>query len=73
MAQALTGQMDKSTRNSLIAAAMILLGFGVVGYYMPKIMIAVGEFSTVAAAFIACVFVLAFFLVFYLRGRSRGG
>lgn len=65
--------MDKNSRNAAIAAACILLGFGIVGYYMPRIMIAVGEYSTVAAGFIAAAFVLAFFLVFWLRGRSRGG
>lgn len=65
--------MDKDTRNSLIAAAVILFGFGIVAYYMPTVMLAVGEVSTVAAGFIAVAFVLAFFLVFYLRGKSRRG
>jgi hypothetical protein len=65
--------MDKTTRSSLIAAAVIVGGFGLLAYVMPTIMLAVGEVSTVAAGFIAAAFVLAFFLVFYLRGRSRGG
>lgn len=65
--------MDKSTRNSLIAAALILGGFGLVAFLMPRIMLSVGEVSTVAAGFIAFAFVAAFFLVFYLRGKSRGG
>lgn len=65
--------MDNSTRNSAIAAAVIMGGFGLAAYFMPTVMLAVGEVSTVAAAFIAVAFVLAFFLVFYLRGKSRGG
>lgn len=65
--------MDNRTRNSAIAAAFIMGGFGLVAYFMPTIMLAVGEVSPVAAGFIAVAFVLAFFLVFYLRGRSRGG
>ncbi len=65
--------MDKSNRNSAIAAAIILFGFGIVAFLMPRIMLAVGEYSTVAAGVIAVGFVAAFFLVFWLRGRSRGG
>lgn len=65
--------MNTENRNSAIAAAVILIGFGLVAFLMPKIMLAVGEYSTVAAGFIAVAFVVAFFLVFWLRGRSRGG
>ena len=67
--------MDKSSRNAAIAAAVILLCFGLVAYYMPTIMIAVGDVSTVAAGVVAILFVAAFFLVFWLRARSqrRGG
>jgi formate hydrogenlyase subunit 3/multisubunit Na+/H+ antiporter MnhD subunit len=65
--------MDQQTRNSAIAAAMILIGFGVVAYFLPKIMIAVGNWSTVAAGAIAIAFVAAFFLLFWWRGKSRGG
>ena len=65
--------MNTENRNSAIAAAVILIGFGLVAFLMPKIMLAVGEYSTVAAGFIAVAFVVAFFLLFWLRGRSRGG
>jgi uncharacterized membrane protein YjfL (UPF0719 family) len=65
--------VNTENRNSAIAAAVILIGFGLVAFLMPKIMLAVGEYSTVAAGFIAVAFVVAFFLVFWLRGRSRGG
>ena len=67
--------MDKGSRNAAIAAALILGGFSLVAFYMPTIMIAVGNYSTVAAGIVAVAFVAAFFLVFWLRGRSqrRGG
>jgi hypothetical protein len=67
--------MDPSTRNAAIAAAVILGGFGLGAFYMPTIMIAVGNYSTVAAGIVAVAFVAAFFLVFWLRARSqrRGG
>jgi hypothetical protein len=60
--------MDNSTRNAAIAAACIMLGFGLVAYFMPTIMLAVGQYSTAAGA-IAVAFVAAFFLIFWLRGR----
>lgn len=65
--------MTPDTRNALIAAAVILIGFAALAYFMPTIMLAVGEWSTLAAAVLAVVFVGGFFLVFWLRGRSRSG
>jgi len=65
--------MDRNSRNSAIAAAIILIGFGLVAFFMPDIMLAVGDMSPIAAGAIAILFVAAFFLVFWLRGRSRGG
>lgn len=65
--------MDRSTRNAAIAAAIILIGFGLVAFYLPNIMLAVGDRSPTAAGAVGVLFVAAFFLVFWLRGRSRGG
>jgi hypothetical protein len=67
--------MNKESRNAAIAAAIILGGFGLVAYFMPTIMIAVGNYSTFVAGVVAVAFVAAFFLVFWLRARSqrRGG
>lgn len=63
--------MTRDNRNSLIAAAVLMAVFGLGAFYMPTIMIAVGNISTVAAGLIAILFVLAFFAVFWLRGRSQ--
>lgn len=63
--------MDRQTRNAAIAALVILLGFGVVGFYMPAIMLWLGELSPYAGGVAAAVFVLAFFGIFWLRGRSQ--
>ena len=69
---AITGtRMDRNNRNALIAAACFLLAFGLVAYFLPTIMIAVGNFSTIAAGAIAILFAAAFFIVFWLRGRSQ--
>ncbi|WP_048647457.1 hypothetical protein [Nitratireductor soli] len=58
-------------RKSAIAAAIIIIGFGIVAFLMPRIMLAVGDYSTAAAGVIAVCFVAAFFLVFWLRARVQ--
>ncbi len=58
-------------RKAAIAAALILIGFGVVAYLMPRIMLAIGEYSPWAAGTFAALFVLAFFGVFWLRARAQ--
>ena len=63
--------MDQSARNAAIAAAIILVGFGLVAFYMPSIMLWLGEISPFAGGVAAVLFVAAFFGVFWLRGRSR--
>jgi drug/metabolite transporter (DMT)-like permease len=68
--------MTPENRNSAIAAAILLAIFGLGAFYLPTIMLAVGNISTVAAGILAILFVAAFFLIFWLRGRSqkkRGG
>lgn len=63
--------MDRSTRNAAIAALAILLGFGIVGFYMPTIVLWLGRASPYAGGAAAALFVLAFFGVFWLRARSQ--
>lgn len=68
--------MTPENRNSAIAAAVVLAVFGLGAFYLPTVMLAVGNFSTAVAGVIAVLFVAAFFMVFWLRGRSqrkRGG
>lgn len=63
--------MDRETRRSLVAAAWFLLFFGILAFYLPTIMLTVGAWSTVAAGGVAVLFVVAFFGVLWLRGRSQ--
>lgn len=63
--------MDRETRNSAIAAALILGGFGLLFYMMPTIMLAVGDWSTAVAGAIGLAAVAGFFLVFWLRARYQ--
>ncbi|MDX8438613.1 hypothetical protein [Mesorhizobium australafricanum] len=63
--------MDRDTRNAAIAAAVILLLFGIAAYFLPSIMLAAGKISTVLAAIIAVIFMVGLFVVLWLRGRSQ--
>jgi len=63
--------MDRETRNSAIAAAVIMIGVGAAAYFMPTIMLAVAKVSPLAAGVVAALFVGAYFLIFWLRGRFR--
>jgi hypothetical protein len=63
--------MDPKTRSAAIAAACIMFGFGIVAYWMPTLMLALGALSTLAAGILAVVFVAGFFVVFWLRARRQ--
>ncbi|WP_095199374.1 hypothetical protein [Mesorhizobium carmichaelinearum] len=63
--------MDRDTRNAAIAALWIMLLFGIAAFYLPTVMLALGSLSTVLAGIFGIVFVLAFFLVFWLRARTQ--
>jgi hypothetical protein len=63
--------MDRDTRNAAVGAFLVLLLFGIAAYYLPTVMLAVGRVSTILAAVIAAIFMLAIFVVFWLRGRSQ--
>lgn len=63
--------MSPENKSAAIAALAIMLLFGVTAYYLPTIMLAIGHFSTVLAGIFAVLFVAAFFMVFWLRGRNR--
>ena len=65
--------MDRETRGAAIAAALLMLIFGVGAFYLPTLVVALGDVSPFAGAAAAALFVAAFFLVFWLRGRSRRG
>ncbi|TIQ99525.1 hypothetical protein [Mesorhizobium sp.] len=63
--------MDRETRNAAIAAAWILLLFGLAAYFLPAIMLAACKVSTVLAVVIAALFMVGLFVVLWLRGRSQ--
>ncbi|MCZ4431644.1 hypothetical protein O3S81_18175 [Agrobacterium sp. SOY23] len=61
----------KKDRSPAIAAAAIIIGFGLIFFIMPKIMLWLGEYSPWLAAAFGTVAVLCFFLLFWLRARYQ--
>jgi cytochrome bd-type quinol oxidase subunit 2 len=59
------------TRSAIIGAAVFLVIFGVLGFFMPGILISAAETSPWLAVLIAAIFIGAFFVVFWLRGRYQ--
>ena len=59
------------TRNNAIAAAVILLAAGAALFFMPRIVLGLGEISPLLGAAAGALIVLAFFLVFWLRSRFK--
>lgn len=60
-----------STRAAAIAAAVILGGTGLIFYFMPAMMMSLSEISPWLSYALAISFVLAFFAVFWLRGKRQ--
>jgi len=59
------------TRNSMIAAALILVIVGLALHFMPQMMMGIARHSTVLAAIFVFVPFLAFFLVLWLRAKYK--
>lgn len=59
------------TRNSAIAAALILVIAGVLLYFMPSIVLGIGAFSPTLGFAAGAVIILAFFAVFWLRSKYK--
>ncbi|MBB3966502.1 MULTISPECIES: hypothetical protein [Rhizobium] len=65
-----------SHRSPAIAAAIILVCAGLVIYFLPSIVLWIGNYSPVLATAVGGCLVMAFFAVFWLRARyqrRRGG
>ena len=62
---------DRNGRSAALAALLILLGTGLVFYFLPRIMVALGDVSPWLAGTFGTLVVLGFFLVFWLRARYQ--
>jgi hypothetical protein len=62
---------ENSNRSAMIAAAIILVGAGIVLYLMPMIVLSLAEISPWLATVVGICIIMAFFLVFWLRARYQ--
>jgi hypothetical protein len=63
--------MSPESRSPALAAAAILLGAGLVIYFLPSIVLWIGNFSPALAVVVGACLLLAFFAVFWLRARYQ--
>lgn len=59
------------TRNTAIAAALILLIGGAAIYFMPKIVLGIGAYSPVLGFVAGIAIIMFFFLVLWLRSKYK--
>jgi hypothetical protein len=59
------------TRKNATAAALILIIAGALLYFMPKIVLGLGEYSPVLGFAAGVAIILGFFGIFWLRSRFR--
>lgn len=64
--------MSPEDKRNAVAAGVFLLGFGVLFWFMPKIVLALGGISPWLGGLAALLFMLSFYIVFWLRGRFSG-
>ena len=69
----MTDSRDNSGRSAAIAAAVILLVTGLAFFVLPNVMVRLGTISPWLAAAAGAAWVLAFFLLFWLRARYQRG
>jgi uncharacterized membrane protein YadS len=65
--------MDRETRQTALATFLILAIFGTFLYFVPTIMLAVGNISPVLGGVFMGLVLIAPFAFFWLRSRSRKG
>ncbi|WP_051558943.1 hypothetical protein [Allorhizobium undicola] len=63
--------MKKEDRRSAIAAATILLAFGLSVFLMPKLVLWIGNYSPTLAALAGAAVLLSFFAVLWVRARYQ--
>ncbi|MBK8457398.1 MAG: hypothetical protein IPL47_10085 [Phyllobacteriaceae bacterium] len=63
--------MNPDDKRSAAMAAVLFAAFAALAYFLPTIMLAVGDVSIVAAVGVAAAFLVLPFVVFWLRGRAK--
>lgn len=58
-------------KSSAIAAAVILIGIGSVIYFLPTIVLWIGNYSPALGFAVGAALLMGFFLIFWLRARYQ--
>jgi protein-S-isoprenylcysteine O-methyltransferase Ste14 len=67
----MSGEPERKAKSPALAAFLILIGTGVVFYFLPRVMIALGDVSPWLSGALGTLLVLGFFLLFWLRARYQ--
>ena len=67
----MSGEPERKGRSPALAALVILIGTGIVFYFLPRVMVALGDVSPWLAGVFGTLIVLGFFLLFWLRARYQ--
>ena len=62
---------DKYDRKTLIAAAALFIGFALLIFFLPNIMMGIGSQSPILSVVIVAAVLLLPFVGLWLRGRAR--
>jgi hypothetical protein len=63
--------MTPEVKSQAIAAALILLGAGLVIYFLPTLVLWIGQYSPILAFVVGAILLLGFFGIFWLRARYQ--
>ncbi len=63
--------MTPEAKSQAVAAAVILLVVGLVIYFLPSLVLWIGQFSPTLAVVVGAVLLLGFFAIFWLRARYQ--
>lgn len=63
--------MMQEAKSQAIAAAIILAAAGVVLYFLPTIVLGIGEFSPALGFIVGSVLILGFFAIFWFRAQYQ--
>jgi hypothetical protein len=63
--------MTPESRSQAIAAAVILLSVGLVIYFLPTLVLWIGDYSPALGFAVGAALLLGFFLIFWLRARYQ--
>lgn len=63
--------MTPEAKSQAIAAALILVAVGLVIYFLPTIVLGIGQFSPALGFIVGAILLLGFFAIFWLRARYQ--